>query len=137
MLFEAGRAVFINNSKMYSRKISRVLTVRAVLKLIWSHLKTKNIWRMKRYYNGVSQNRSLRASSPVWASEASRTSERRSREGPRGLSLPRPCLRVSSRVPLVRPLFTIPAKQRACSQARKTPAKSLADDAVQLAILGI
>ena len=66
-----------------------------------------------------------------------RMSERRSREGPRGLSLPRPCLRVSSRVPLVRPLFMIPAKQRACSQARKTPTKSLADDVVQLAILGI
>ena len=88
MLFEAGRAVFINNSKMYSRKISRVLTVRAVLKLIWSHLKTKNIWRIKRYYNGVSQNRSLRASSPVWASEASRTRTHERAAKPRGAERP-------------------------------------------------
>ena len=59
--------------------------------------------------------------SPIRASEASRESERRSREVP----LPVSRFWVSSRVPLVRLLFTISPKGRACSQAKnlwnKTP----------------
>ena len=53
---------------------------------------------------------SLRASSPIWASEGS-CARTRERAAPRS--------RVSSRVPLARVLFTISPKWRACSQARK------------------
>ena len=64
--------------------------------------------------------RSVQASSPIWASEASRA-RTRERAKPRGakeiLFLPRLSFRVSSRVPLARPLFTISPKWRACSQA--------------------
>ena len=49
MLFEAGRALFMKNWKIYSRKTSMVLAVKAVLKLILSHSKT--IW-----WTSVSQN---------------------------------------------------------------------------------
>ena len=53
---------------------------------------------------------SLRASSPIWASEASRarTGERAAK--PRGAG-------VSSHVPLARVIFTISPKWRACLQA--------------------
>ena len=39
MLSEAGRAVFIKDSKINSKKLRRVLTVKALLYLILSHLK--------------------------------------------------------------------------------------------------
>ena len=53
---------------------------------------------------------SLRASSPIWASEASRARTRERAAKPRGAG-------VSSRVPLARVIFTISPKWRACSQA--------------------
>ena len=71
----------------------------------------------------------LRASSPIWTSEASRARTRElAGEAARGrgkesdhckLSFPFPAPRfgVSSRVPLARLLFTISHKWRACSQA--------------------
>ena len=44
MLSEAGGAVFIKNSKIYSKKLSRVLTVKALFKLISLHLKNIILW---------------------------------------------------------------------------------------------
>ena len=39
ILFEAGRALVMKNWKIYSRKTSMVLTVKAILQLILQHLK--------------------------------------------------------------------------------------------------
>ena len=42
MLSEAGGAVFIKDSKIYTKKLSRVLTVKALLSLI--SVRLKNIY---------------------------------------------------------------------------------------------
>ena len=57
---------------------------------------------------------SLRASSPIWASEASRPRTRQRVAKPREAA---PRFRVSSRVPLARLPFTLSPKWSACSQA--------------------
>ena len=51
-LFETGygEALFMNNSKIYLRKISRVVMVKVILKLILSHLK----WPTKQKHREVS-----------------------------------------------------------------------------------
>ena len=63
---------------------------------------------------------SLRASSPIWTSEASRARTRERAAKPQGAASRS---RVSSRVPLARVLFTISPKWRACSQAMFTTEK--------------
>ena len=71
--------------------------------------------------------RSVQASSPIWASEASRARTReRSSEAARGQRNPSPApprFRVSSHMPLARPLFMISPKLRACSQATRSEEK--------------
>ena len=69
--------------------------------------------------------RSVQASSPIWASEASRARTReRSSEAARGQRNPSPPrFRVSSHMPLARPLFMISPKLRACSQATRSEEK--------------
>ena len=53
-LFEAGRALFMNNSlKINSRKSSRVLMVKVVLKLISSHLKGRQSKTIPKSADGV------------------------------------------------------------------------------------
>ena len=54
VLFEAGRALFMNNSlKINSRKSSRVLMVKVVLKLISSHLKGRQSKTIPKSADGV------------------------------------------------------------------------------------
>ena len=64
MLFEAGRALFMKNWKIYSRKTSMVLAVKAVLKLILSHSKT--IWWTSVSQNGCEVSCPLRFLAITW-----------------------------------------------------------------------
>ena len=64
MLFEAGRALFMKNWKIYSRKTSMVLAVKAILKLILSHSKT--IWWTSVSQNGCEVSCPLRFLAITW-----------------------------------------------------------------------
>jgi len=73
----------------------------------------KSVWQAN-----VASPLSLRASSLIWASKASRPRTREWAPKPRGAFLsPASGFSISSRVPLVRLLFTISPKWKVCSQA--------------------